>query len=189
VRLFVALELPDAWRDVAIELRATLDGVLDAESARALRWVQPDLLHLTLRFLGEFPETNLDRLRAALDRHVPPAGLDLSLAGAGRFGTPRRMQAVWLGVDGDRGGLEALAARVEQACVDAGVAPDARAFQPHITLARVRERTSPETRTRVAAAVDTLPAPEPSPFHVREVALVRSTLGNGAPRYDVLSNH
>jgi 2'-5' RNA ligase len=189
VRLFVVLELPHAWREAAVEVRSALDGTLGVEPSSALRWVQPGLLHVTLRFLGEFPDTEVARLQDTLDRHVGGFDLGLGLGAVGRFGPWQRTQVVWLGVDGDVAGLRALAERVERACLEAGAAAEARAFQPHITLARVRERTSPEARRAIAAAVDALEAPAPSALRAREVALVRSTLGGAAPRYDVLSRH
>ena len=189
MRLFVALELPDAWRDAAVEVRAALEATLDVASSRALRWVRPDLLHVTLRFLGEFPDADLDRLQRALDRHVEAFDLALSLGEVGRFGAPQRTQVVWLGVGGDVAGLRSLAERVDRACLEAGAPFEARSFQPHLTLARVRERASPDARRAIAAAVDALDLPGGLQFRAHQVALVHSTLGGAAPRYNVKSRH
>lgn len=189
MRLFVALELPDAWRDAALALRSALEARLDSEAVRALRWVQPELMHLTLRFLGEFPDAEVDGLAATLDRYLEAFELELSLAGVERFGPPHRTQVLWLGVGGDLEGLRTLAGSVERVCVEAGAAPEPRAFRPHITLARVRERTSAELRRAVAQAAEALAPAAPTAFRVYEVALVRSILGGGAPRYEVLSRH
>ena len=189
MRLFVALELPDAWRNAALAVRTALEAALDVESSSALRWVRPDLLHVTVRFLGEFPDAEVNRLQAALDRHIEAVDLALSLGEVGRFGSPQRTQVVWLGVAGDSATLRSLAERVDRACLEAGAPPEARAFQPHLTLARVRERTSSEARRAIAAAVDALEPPAPMAFRAHDVALVRSTLGGGAPRYETLSRH
>jgi 2'-5' RNA ligase len=189
VRLFVALELPDTWREAAIEVRAALEGMLDPATSAALRWVQPELLHLTLRFLGEFPDSEVGRLQEALDRHVEVFSLDLSLAGVGRFGAAQRLRVLWLGVEGDLAGLRTLAAQVERACVEAGATPEARPPQPHITLARVRERAPVEARRAIDAAWAALEAPARVAFRAHEVVLVRSILGGRAPRYEVLSRH
>jgi RNA 2',3'-cyclic 3'-phosphodiesterase len=189
VRLFGALELPDAWRDVAIDVRSALDAALEFEQSSVLRWVRPDLLHVTLRFLGELPDPELEGLQEALARHIEPFDLALALDRVGHFGSRQRPQVVWLGIGGNVAGLRALADRVDRACVEAGAPSDARAFQPHITLARIRDRTSTEARRTIAAAVDGLESPPPAPFRAHEVALVRSTLGGATPRYDVLSRH
>ncbi len=188
MRLFVAIELSGSWRDAAAAVRAQLESRLDPEARSSLRWVQPELLHLTLRFLGEFPDDAVGALQLAIDREVPSVDLALTTAGAGAYGG-RRARVVWLGVDGDLGGLQALASAVERACVAAGAKPEARPFSPHITLARVRERASLDARGAVAAAVGGLAPPTREEMLVRGVALVRSTLGAGPPRYEVLSRH
>jgi RNA 2',3'-cyclic 3'-phosphodiesterase len=189
MRLFVALELPDTWRAAALEVRAVLESALDDSSARALRWVDPALLHLTLRFLGEFPDTEVPRLQAALDA-IDPFDLELALAGAGGFGGRNRLQVVWLRAASARSPARSPAARVECACSEAGARPEARAFRPHVTLARVRERAPADARRALAAAIEALPpASEPRAFRAREVALVRSYLGEGPTRYEVLSRH
>ncbi|MCC6235983.1 MAG: RNA 2',3'-cyclic phosphodiesterase [Dehalococcoidia bacterium] len=188
MRLFVALELPEAWRAAALTLRLEWERGLDEEARRALRWVEPELLHLTLRFLGEFADTGVPQLQAALDAHVATLPLALTAHEVGTFGAPRRVRTLWLGVAGELERLAALAAEVERAVVEAGAAPEARTFAPHITLARVRERASERAREQVARAAQAVRAP---PLEVRatEVVLVRSHLGSGPPRYEVLSRH
>lgn len=188
MRLFVALELPEAWRAATLALRRDLEHDLDEEAQRALRWVEPELLHLTLRFLGEFADTEVGRLQAALDAHVRSVPVALTAHVVGTFGAPRRIRTLWLGVTGDLERLASLAAEVERAVVEAGAASEERAFSPHITLARVRERASDRVREQVAHAARGLHVPA---LQVRavEVALVRSHLGSGPPRYEVLSRH
>jgi RNA 2',3'-cyclic 3'-phosphodiesterase len=190
MRLFVALGLPADWRAAAVEVRRALESSLDTEAARALRWVDPALLHLTLRFLGEFPDTEVPTLQAALQRTINDIDLELSLAEVGGFGGRNRLQVIWLGLAGDVEGLRTLAEQVDRACVEVGAPPEARGFQPHVTIARVRERTAPDIRRTLAATLEGLAPPAaPLAFRPREIALVRSHLGNGPPRYQVLSRH
>ena len=184
VRLFISVELPAAWRDTARAARVALERQVGAP----LRWVDPTLMHLTLRFLGEVPEEEVGRLRDALDG-VPPVDVQLALKEAGTFGPASRTAVVWLAIGGDGDGLRALADRVEAAVVSLGFEPERRPFRPHVTLARVDRRASGAQRRTVAEAVERLPAPPPSPFTARAVALVRSHLGRGGPRYEVLSRH
>ncbi len=186
MRLFVAVELPETWRDSAREARRVLDATLP--DARVLRWVDPALLHLTLRFLGEVGEGLVGTLRERLDVIAP---FDVAIAGAapGTFGPPRRAQVVWLGVGGDLARLEVLAREVEAAVVAAGLPAEPRAFRPHVTLARVRREATPQQREAIASAVRALDLVLPSPSRVTEVALVRSHLGPRGPRYEVLSRH
>ncbi|MFN8639301.1 MAG: RNA 2',3'-cyclic phosphodiesterase [Dehalococcoidia bacterium] len=189
MRLFVALELPQAWCDVALDVRQQLEQALSAADSAALRWVEPELLHLTLRFLGEFADARVTDLQSALDAALDVLlPLDLSSSTPGSFGGRNRLQVIWLGVDGDVPHLDALAREVERACVEGGAAPDPRPFAPHITLARVRERAPVETRRTIGEALGEIAVPT-VPLRATGVALVRSHLGKGPPRYEVLSRH
>lgn len=183
MRLFVALEVPDAWRAAARDATATLART----SGVRLRTVDTALLHLTLRFLGEVPDEALPRLVAALEERVPPVDVALELAAAGSFGRPERTQVVWLGAAGDLDALHALAARVETAVRAAGLPPEDRQLRPHLTLARLGRPLSAADRSAVAEATRALPAPAPHPHRASEAVLVRSYLGGPAPRYEVLA--
>lgn len=189
MRLFVAVELPDDWRHLARDVRADLESRLSSGARSALRWVDLDLLHLTLRFLGEFPDAQVETLQLALSREIGDVAVELESDGLGGFGGRHRMQVVWLGVRGEIEGLRALAQRVERACVATGARPESRPSAPHVTLARVRERAAASVCREVTAAVEATPAPLAIPLRVSGVALIRSTLGAGAPRYDRLSRH
>lgn len=188
MRLFVALELPEAWRAGTLALRRELEHDLDEEAQRALRWVEPELLHLTLRFLGEFADAEVGRLQATLEEHVRSLPVDLTAHEVGTFGAARRTRTLWLGVAGDLERLATLAHEVERAVVEAGAAPDERAFAPHITLARVRERASDRVREQIAHIARGRPAPTLE-VHAADLVLVRSHLSNGPPRYEVVSRH
>jgi 2'-5' RNA ligase len=136
MRLFVALELPpEACRaagEVARELKATGADV---------KWVRPESLHLTLKFLGEVDPARLPEVKEALRRACAGApALELGLAGAGAFPGPQRPQVVWLGLEGQTRELGELAGRVEEALAELGFPPEKRAFKPHLTLGRLRRK-------------------------------------------------
>lgn len=103
------------------------------------RWTSPDRWHLTLLFLGSVPDDRLDRLitaGAAAVRGTPP--MTLRLAGAGRFGSIRRPQVLWTGLDGDVQPLVELADRLHTAAGKLGLSLEDRPFRPHLTLGRWR---------------------------------------------------
>lgn len=190
MRLFVALEVPGTWRSAATRVRRDLERTL-GEDGRVLRWVDPELLHLTLRFLGEYPDGEVARLQAALGACVRHVDLELSTGRLGTFGTPRRLRTVWIGVGGDLEGLRALAREIDAAVGEAGVtalASEGAPFTPHLTVARVRERATAQQREAVAAAVQAMDLTL-LPMHARDIVLVRSQLGGGPPRHDVLSRY
>jgi len=188
MRLFIALEVPDTWRAAATAQQEALAAALPAATRRELRPVHADLLHVTLRFLGEVDEGGIDPLQAALDG-VPPFVVELSLDRAGTFGSAPRTGVVWLGVGGQLRTLRGIAGDVERAMRLIGVPGDDRPFAAHLTLARLGRHATAEDRSAVAQAVKQLDAPSPTPFFTSELVLVRSHLEGPAPRYEVLSHH
>lgn len=140
VRLFIAIELPGAVKAALAKLQTALKA-LDRESA--VRWTQPDSIHLTLKFIGETDAANIEAIRAALAaaaQKYPP--FDLAVAGAGCFPNLRKPRVVWAGVESDGAALRTLGAL--RAAIEAGVAPlgyptENRPFSPHLTLGRIRE--------------------------------------------------
>ena len=188
MRLFLALEAPAAWRTEAARALEALAAALDAEARAALRPVAPERLHLTLRFFGEVSEADAPRLEAALRARLPPLRADLALAAAGTFGAPAHASAVWLGLGGGLGALREAARGAEAAALDAGLPPERRAWRPHLTIARVRPRASPDARRAIARAAAGLGAPAPRLRRFGAATLVRSRPGGrGGPRYEAIA--
>ena len=175
MRLFIAVPLPTELTDRAAAL---LPAALPA-----VRPVRPELMHVTLAFLGWTPDEHLDRAveaaRAAAARH---RSFDLAFAGAGRFPATGRPKVVWLGMADGAGPLAALAADLATELRARDVKFDDRPFAPHLTLARVRpEASGPEWRT-VVAAVEGLPVPDLR-TRVDRIEVVESVLSPKGPRY------
>lgn len=175
-----------AWRDALAEARRALPP----DVVRSLRFVEPRLAHVTLKFIGETGDDAPPRLRETLDAAVPPFAIPLRLGRAGTFGPAARTQVAWLGIEGDLEGLRALAERVDAAVAEAlGLPRETRPYSPHLTLARVRNSATSEERRAVAEAVAALPPPSSSAFEATRAVLVHSVLGPDGPRYRVLSHH
>lgn len=182
LRLFVAVDLPD---DVRRAL-ATAQDELRRAGLGSLRWVRPEGIHLTLKFLGETHADRLDSIREAVATAVRgQAAFRLSLGAAGTFGGRRRPRVVWIDLEGDLDRLRDLQASVERELVAAGFPPDERDYSPHLTLARVPQRTSPGLGERIVDALAALDPPS-AIFEAREVLVMRSTLGPGGAVYEVL---
>ncbi len=126
MRLFVAVRPPAEVRDV---LLAAMGGVA------AARWQGDDQLHLTLRFIGEVDRHAARDIADALADVRHPA-IDAQLDRVGHFASKGRPHALWVGVE-PAAALTALHHKVDHALARAGVAPDGRAFVPHITVARL----------------------------------------------------
>ena len=127
MRLFVALALPDGLRSRLSGLSCGLPGA---------RWVAPENLHLTLRFIGEVEGHDAEDIDAALSG-IRCERFPLTLAGVGDFGDGKRLRSVWVGIEPNKT-LERLQAKVEQAVQRAGRPPEKRKFKPHVTLARFK---------------------------------------------------
>ncbi|MGE3858052.1 MAG: RNA 2',3'-cyclic phosphodiesterase [Dehalococcoidia bacterium] len=188
MRLFIALEVPETWRAAAAAQQEAIASMLPEATRAALRPVHPDLLHVTLRFLGEMDEGAIDPLQAALDG-VPPFVVELSLTRAGTFGSAARTGVVWLGIGGQVRRLGGIAGDIERALRLIGVKGDDRPLAAHLTLARLSRHATTEDRVAVAEAVKRLDAPPPAPYFTSELVLVRSYLEGPSPRYEVLSHH
>lgn len=153
-------------------------------AAPSLNWMDESRVHLTLKFLGEQEETVVHPLSDALDR---VAGrhrqFAMRIGEVGAFPNFRRARVVWMGVDRETR-LELLHHDVEQACETLGFALDGRAFRPHLTLARVRERTGEEELRRLSRAAKRI-AFECETV-VESIDLMRSSPGRPGARYERL---
>jgi len=179
LRLFVAIELSDAWRTHLAALR------LDSRSPGPdrYRWVSPELLHITLLFLGAQPSPLLPAIHAAVEAAAAmTAPFTLRLGGLGGFGG-RRARVLWVAVE-DGSGLGRIRARLGEQLDRLGLAYDRKPLRPHVTLARARGPGC-GIPAPVACPGDALSRPEPQA--VEHIALVRSDLGHKEPRYTVLA--
>lgn len=168
LRSFVAVDLEPA----VLEALAVLQRELAATQAD-VRWVRPEGMHVTLKFLGGLPADLLGQIHAAVQdstSRVPP--IPLRAHGIGAFPSLRRPRVVWVGLDDD-GRLAQLAARVEAALEPLGLAREKRAFTPHVTLGRVN---SMRRWARLEGLLEAHLDDEFGASTVREVVLYRSTL-------------
>ncbi|MDQ3143343.1 MAG: RNA 2',3'-cyclic phosphodiesterase [Pseudomonadota bacterium] len=172
-RLFVAIRPPEDVRDLLLD---TMEGL------PALRWQDDEQLHLTLRFIGEVERPLAEDIAAALGtlRFTP---FHIRVAGVGRFDHHQR-GALWAGVE-PRAPIAALAAKVERICVGAGLAPERRAYHPHITLARWG-RGAGNSLDPFLARHAALRSKE---FEVAAVTLFESRLGRDGAHYETVADY
>jgi 2'-5' RNA ligase len=172
-RLFVALRPPAATR---VALLATMGGVPGA------RWQDDSQLHCTLRFIGEVDRHQAEDIVAALGAVRHPA-LTLRLGGAGMFDRKGRIETLWIGVR-PRETIEPLHQRIDRALHQVGIAPDDRAFVPHITIARFprAEAPLPEVASRVAVPIG-------HRFEIGHFELFESQLGSDGAVYETVARY
>lgn len=162
MRLFVAIDLPDALRRQLARMTGGLPGA---------RWVPPENYHLTVRFIGEIPAWQAEEIDHALSGVRAPA-FPLSLVGVGLFAKGGRGTSLWAGVE-RAAALDHLRAKVEIALQRIGLEPERRRFAPHITLARV----DAVPQARLAAHLQAHGLFRASPVTVAHFTLFSSRLG------------
>ena len=168
-RLFAAVVLPLPLRTRLSFLRSGVEGA---------RWIDPEELHLTLRFIGEVDGDLEDDIRSALAAIDAP-GFALSIEGVGQFGDAKP-HALWAGVQ-PAATLTRLVGKIEQALQRVGLPPETRRYMPHVTLARLRG-ASP---SRVAAYLAEYGLFRAEPFAVEEFVLYSSHLGRSGAHYRI----
>ena len=184
VRTFVAVDLPD---EVERVLGATAQILRDAR-IEGLRPVRPEGIHLTLKFLGDVPESQVGEIGQVVSEAV--AGhrqFDVSTGGFGAFPNTRRPQVLWVGIEGDAGPLIRLQSDVDAALGALGFPTEARPFHPHLTLARLDRRMPAHARRASLDALESTGLVAGMRVPVGSVSLVQSILGRGGARYERLA--
>ena len=184
MRLFVALNLPEAVREAVWRAAAPL-----RELDLPVKWVGPDALHVTLKFLGDVPDAREPELRAALARAAGPASgggaprpIALELHAFGVFPGFERPRVFWAGIE-PAPAVELLQNRVEQEFAPLGFPTEARPFRPHLTLGRAARDRRPADFRRAAAVIEAL-AHDASAV-VETVDLMQSTPHSSGAVYQV----
>jgi 2'-5' RNA ligase len=155
-------------------------------AAPSLAWVREPMLHFTLKFLGEQSEERVSALRDAMtDASARHRAIALQLGGIGGFPNLRRPRVVWMGVAPEPR-LELLHHDVEVACERIGFLLEGRAFRPHLTLARVRERPDDEVLRALSRAAKTVTLQETT--MVDSIDLMQSELSTTGARYTMLAS-
>ena len=180
LRAFVAVELPPEVKDTLSHVVRFLDG----RRIGGLRTVDPASAHLTLKFLGNVPSSQVAAIEGALvDAASRSSPLRLRLDETGTFPGRGAPKVLWVGLAGDTDGLAALRSRIEEALDPLGFAPEGRPFHPHLTLARMGDRSTRTDRNRAAAALSSAPFEPGLTFAVEAVSLMRSILRREGARY------
>ncbi len=183
VRAFIALRPPAAWTEAFASWQATLRSELPDPG---IRWVRPEHIHVTLRFLGAIRAEEASAVAARITRATSLCAPFVLKAGRlGCFPSPRRPRVLWAGLEGEVQAVVALQRRVAEETAEIGEPLEDRAFTPHLTLARIKE-LSGRTQEIVERSLS-VPVEVRQPWPVSEVLLMRSHLGAGGAEYEVLS--
>lgn len=186
MRVFIALELP---AEVKTALQVPLRHLRETLPRQAVRWVEPESLHITLKFLGDISPEMLEPVqqanRRAAQASVP---LDLCATGLGCFPNPKRPRVVWIGLKGDLTGLHRLRDQVEANVAPLGFPTEDRPFSPHLTLGRVKTEDR-QLQAQVGQAVAQMQIGEVATWHNTYLSLMESTLRPDGAVYTALATY
>jgi 2'-5' RNA ligase len=180
IRSFIAIELPSQIKAAL----AQLQGNLRTSRSAAVKWVDAEGIHLTLKFLGNVDEAEIPALTKALSEAVRGiAPFSLQLGDPGAFPNAHAPRVVWVGVGGEIGPLLTLHNNIDRVLAPLGFPPEKRDFSPHLTLGRVREETLPGERRRLGENVAALKTGAKPSFKAESLSLMRSKLSREGAVY------
>lgn len=182
-RTFIAIELPASLREqVARHIQVLRKQLPDVRAS----WVREENLHLTIKFLGDVPVDDIQKLSdaaASVAAAIDPFAL--SIVGCGAFPPHGQPKVLWIGIEDEQRNLIRLQQRLEDECARLGFARESRSFHPHLTIARVR---SPRGSRRLAQLHKDTDFP-PQIVSVSEVVVFRSELRSEGSRHTAISRH
>ncbi|MBV8514543.1 MAG: RNA 2',3'-cyclic phosphodiesterase [Acidobacteria bacterium] len=184
MRLFVALQIPDSIRNDYAKL---IDDFrrLDAKAApKKPKWVRPENLHVTLKFIGNTDPTKLDSIRTVLAGIRSPQGVQLLFRNIGFFPNAKRPRVIWGGLEASKN-LAPLARALDQQIATLGFPSEERAFTPHLTLARL---DPPGIAPGLRAAIEKYVTRDFGELHTSEFHLIESKLKPTGAEYTTLQS-
>jgi len=184
LRTFVATHVPAG---IQTQLAEVMAGFRQRLPSQSVRWVRPENIHLTLRFIGNLLPSELDALNEAVrDAAGDVEPFALQLAQPGCFPAERSPRVLWVGLSGDLEPLDRLQARVLEATVRWGRI-DEKAFHPHLTLGRVTTKRRSELQ-QIGDAVRRMTVPACPPWRVSSLHVMQSRLAAGGSVYSTLAS-
>lgn len=180
LRSFIAVEVPAGIQGAIAQSTASLKNALPKS---LVRWVTPQNVHLTLKFLGDVSSTNLERLAGTLKGEVASHEMfSMSVGGLGAFPSPRRARVIWIGLKAPPA-LELLRRGVEAAAAQLGYAPEERPFSAHLTIGRVGQNVSAADLQHIRTALEASKMGEFGTLRVEAVHIFKSDLRPGGSVY------
>lgn len=187
MRAFIAVSIPD---EVKRKLQEEIDRLSDLLRGGLVRWVRPEGIHLTLKFLGEISNNNLEQFHQVLEREVKSNPFfTLRVGGFGCFPNIRRPRVLWIGITEESGTLTRVQSAIEEKLVPLGIEKEGRPFHPHLTLGRVRRNISMSELTQLQDVVKEFVVGQIGYFEVSELHLIRSILRPAGAEYSSLGDY
>jgi len=185
VRSFIAIELPDELKEALTQMQAQLR----LGQPISVKWVDPYSIHLTLKFLGNIAVGRISEITQAMEEAAQGMSpFHLEVKGLGVFPNLKRVQVAWVGLGGELDKVSQLQQRIESNLMPLGFTAESRAFTPHLTLARLRDRVLPDERERFGQLIANTRFEAIHTIRVDSINLMRSQLTREGAIYSQLSS-
>ncbi|UCG55362.1 MAG: RNA 2',3'-cyclic phosphodiesterase [Dehalococcoidia bacterium] len=185
IRTFIAIEIPGELK----RQLAHLQGKLKTDNQPGIKWVNPDGIHLTLKFLGNIRENDISGITEVMieaTAQIPTFFLEPTTLGA--FPDLKRIQVIWIGLGGEIDKLKHLQHVIENSLTKLGFKGDQRPFKPHLTLARLGKEVSLVERQRLGELITSNTLEMSGKIIVKSVNLIKSKLTRKGALYSRISS-
>lgn len=182
MRTFIAIELPQEVKNALVKLQEQL-----RKTGADVNWVQPDNIHLTLKFLGEIGEKKLDKINSILEKAAKEYScFQAEISTLGAFPKINYPRVIWVGIE--KGGIEIkkIVQELEEQIEKIGIAKESRPFSTHITIARVRSALNQQALAQELNQLIHYFDEKKLQFKARGITLFKSILGPGGAAYEPL---
>lgn len=190
LRLFIAIDLDEVLRAELLRIQTQLqyEYTRTQVAQDCVRWVSPQNIHLTLKFLGNTQPSQIDALKQVLERVAQTtAPFVVNARGVGCFPNQRRPNTVWVGLAGAVDSAVTLARRIEDECAALGVPRDERGFTPHLTLGRVKQDATNHERADLGEMLRNMPLRSFGSIQASAMHVIASDLKPYGPVYSTLA--
>lgn len=185
IRTFIAI-------DLSTEIIDQIDQIINYFKTQvpqvALKWVETENIHLTVKFLGDISTEQLPQIKGIIQAELAPfSSFDLRVEELGMYPHRKKPRVIWLGI---RGGDSVIAMhkKLDRALVEADIPQEGRAYSPHLTIARVRRRTDPDTIKLIGSRLSNFKVDSLGTLTVDQVHFYQSELTRQGPIYTRLSS-
>lgn len=182
MRTFIAIELPQEVKDSLSRLQEQLKT-----SQADVKWVSPQNIHLTLKFLGEVDESKLEKIGEILETlKADKAPFCMRLSSLGAFPKTNYPRVIWVGIDKGDSETKEIAKFMEEKIARLGIPPEDRPFSSHITIGRVKSGLNREGLVKKLNESVNHFGQADLEFSVTKITLFKSTLTPKGPAYEIL---
>jgi 2'-5' RNA ligase len=185
IRTFIAVDFPLEIKEKITEITAFFQTkLLPAQ----IKWVDPEHMHLTLKFMGETPLDKLVQIKQSIHQVVSGfPSFKIEIKALGMYPNIKRPRVIWLGIN-DENNLILLHNQLDQALKDEGIKPEKRPFYPHLTIGRVRRSADQESIRQIGKILSQYKISSLGKVEINELVYYQSVLTPQGPIYTILQS-